>query len=131
MPKILYVEDNFQNYRLVMRMLTLEGQDFEVFQALDGATALRLVAELRPDLILMDINLPDIDGAEVTRRLRADSDLGRIPIVAITANAMVGDREQYLAAGCDDYLRKPFSRDDLRRIVLRFCNGSSTQEPGH
>ncbi len=132
MPKILYVEDNFQNYRLVMRMLSLDSEDNEVIQAEDGQTALKMVPEMRPDLILMDINLPDIDGVEVTRRLRQDETLKDIPIVALTANAMVGDQERYLEAGCDDYVRKPINREDLRRVIERYCqngahgaNGSS------
>lgn len=124
MTTILYVEDNFQNYRLVMRMLTLDSKDYQVIQAEDGSAALRLAAEVNPTLILMDINLPDVDGVEVTRRLREDEKLKSIPIVALTANAMVGDRERFLEAGCDDYVRKPISREDLRRVVARFCNGS-------
>jgi CheY-like chemotaxis protein len=130
MPRILYVEDNFQNYRLVMRMLSLDGKNFEVVQAPDGAAALRLAAEMRPDIILMDINLPDMDGTEVTRRLKQDEALKAIPIVAITANAMVGDRERYLGAGCDDYIRKPFSRDELRETVGRLCGADSGNGSG-
>ena len=121
MPKILYVEDNYQNYRLVMRMLTLEDKNYEVTNAPNGQTALQLASELQPDLILMDINLPDIDGTEVTRRLKSDEGLRRIPVVALTANAMVGDRERYLDSGCDGYLRKPISRDELRQTVQTFC----------
>jgi two-component system, cell cycle response regulator DivK len=121
MKKILYVEDNFQNYRLVMRMLTLDDKDFEVLNAPDGASALRLASEEMPDLILMDINLPDMDGTEVTRRLKADAVLQNIPVIALTANAMVGDRERYLESGCDGYLRKPISRDELRETIAAFC----------
>lgn len=126
MPKILYVEDNFQNYRLVMRMLKLEKTDhYDVAQAPDGKSALSMAAEWIPDLILMDINLPDIDGMEVTRRLKADPALGHIPVVALTANAMVGDRERFLSAGCDAYLRKPISRDELRDVIGEFLEHNS------
>jgi two-component system, cell cycle response regulator DivK len=121
MAKILYVEDNFQNFRLVMRMLSLEDRSFEVTQAPDGETALRLVGELKPDLILMDINLPDIDGTEVTRRIKATEEFHNIPIVALTANAMVGDQERFMESGCDGYLRKPISRDELRQAVNTYC----------
>jgi two-component system cell cycle response regulator DivK len=123
MSRILYVEDNFQNYRLVMRMLAAEkDQTYEICQAPDGESALRMVGEFQPDLILMDINLPDIDGMEVTRRIRADERLSRIPIIALTANAMVGDRERYMAGGCDGYLRKPFSRAELREVLDQFLH---------
>lgn len=120
MPRILYVEDNFQNFRLVKRMLMHEPVDYDITQAEDGATALQIVEELMPDLILMDINLPDIDGAEVTRRIKDTAALKDIPVIALTANAMVGDRERYLGAGCDGYLRKPVSRDDLRTALKEF-----------
>ncbi len=124
MGKIMYVEDNFQNYRLVMRMVQSEnGGSHEVFRAEDGAAALKLIHEIKPDLILMDINLPDIDGVEVTRRIKADPDLQGIPVVALTANAMVGDRERYLEAGCDGYLRKPISRADLRDVLSQYLGG--------
>ncbi len=122
--KILYIEDNFQNYRLVMRMLTMDNQGDEIVQAEDGLTGLRLAEEMHPDLILMDINLPDIDGTEVTRQLKAHEDLKHIPVIALTANAMVGDREHYLSSGCDGYLRKPISRDDLRSALSRYRNGT-------
>ena len=118
--RILYVEDNYQNFRLVMRMLQRENGEYEIIQAEDGLTGLKLAREIEPDLILMDINLPDIDGAEATRRLKADEDLGRIPVIALTANAMVGDQERYLDAGCDGYLRKPLSRADLRAVLTEF-----------
>lgn len=123
MAHILYVEDNYHNYRLVMRMLSLEKErEYEVTQAADGTTGLQLATSLKPDLILMDINLPDIDGAAVTSKIKADPGLQHIPVIALTANAMVGDRERFLDAGCDGYLQKPISRDELREIVNRFLN---------
>ena len=123
MSKILYVEDNFQNFRLVMRMLMLEKKEHEIVQAATGLDGLRMAAELKPDLILMDINLPDIDGVECTRRLKEDPKLQHIPVVALTANAMVGDKEHYLEAGCDGYLRKPLNRADLQNVISSFLDG--------
>jgi len=117
MARILYVEDNFQNYRLVMRILGAEDRGYEVFQASDGESGLRMAAEVIPDLIFMDINLPDISGDEVTRRLKANPTLQHIPVIALTANAMVGDKERFLEAGCDGYLHKPFSRAELRQVL--------------
>ncbi len=123
MAHILYIEDNYQNYRLVMRMLSLDKErKFEITQAADGATGLQLAESIQPDLILMDINLPDIDGAAVTSKLKANPSLKEIPVIALTANAMVGDRERFLEAGCDGYLRKPISRDELREVMNKFLN---------
>jgi CheY-like chemotaxis protein len=116
--RILYVEDNYQNYRLVMRMLGPRG--FEVIGAEDGLTGLEMAREEHPDLILMDINLPGVDGLEVTRRLKADKGTASIPIVALTAKAMRGDREHGLAAGCDGYLQKPISTAALLDVINRF-----------
>lgn len=117
--KVLYVEDNFQNFRLVMRMLARSGE-YELTQAPDGTQALEMIGDLNPDVVLMDINLPDIDGMEVTRRIKANPDLRNIPVIALTANAMVGDREKFLEAGCDDYLRKPISRDELKTTLVKY-----------
>jgi two-component system cell cycle response regulator DivK len=130
--KILYVEDNFQNFRLVLRMLQREDKEYEVIRAENGLSGIKLAREIKPDLILMDINLPDIDGAEAARRLKADEHLSHIPVVALTANAMVGDRERYLEAGCNGYLRKPLSRADLRAVLAEFLstNGHSPASPG-
>ncbi len=130
MSRILYVEDNFQNYRLVMRMLQAEQNGYEISRAEDGTSALKLAAEIRPDLILMDINLPDIDGLEVTRRIKANPDLKDIPVVALTANAMVGDRERYLAGGCDGYLGKPIARAELRAALQKFLSGDDNRRAG-
>jgi two-component system cell cycle response regulator DivK len=109
--RILCVEDNPQNMRLVRKILKHEG--YEVLEAEDGATGLALSEAEKPDLILMDINLPDIDGLEVTRLIKAQAALAHIPIIALTANAMYGDEERCLAAGCDGYIAKPVSKDKL------------------
>lgn len=118
--RILYVEDNPQNMRLVRKMLTVGGYD--MLEATDGYTGVRLALEEKPDLILMDINLPDIDGIEATKRIRQASETAKIPIVALTANAMHGDREMLLNSGCDGYLAKPVTRNELLNTVSYFLN---------
>jgi len=139
MAKILYVEDNFQDYRLVMRMWNAADKGYVVERAEDGTSALARVEEVKPDLIFMDINLPDVDGMEVTRQLKKKPEYAAIPVIALTANAMVGDREKYLSEGCDDYLRKPISRTDLRAVLDRYLphgkeaarsNGNGTGKNG-
>lgn len=101
--------------RLVRKILSHAGH--EVIGAGDGLTGIKTAVSEMPDLILMDVNLPDIDGLEATARLRALPGVGLIPIIALTANAMVGDREKALAAGCDDYLPKPVGRSQLLAAV--------------
>jgi two-component system cell cycle response regulator DivK len=118
--QILYVEDNPQNMRLVRKMLTSAG--YQVIEAFDGFSGLQAVAEERPSLILLDINLPDIDGLEVTARIKSDPELALIPIVALTANAMHGDRERCLSAGCDGYIPKPITKNELLTTVAHFLN---------
>ena len=113
--RILYVEDNYQNMRLVRKILNHAG--YEMLEAEDGLTALEVVASQSMDLILLDINLPDIDGLEVLARIREKQEFQALPIIALTANAMVGDREKMLAAGCSDYLPKPISRQELLDMV--------------
>lgn len=110
-PTILYVEDDFQNRVLVRRVLEASG--FSVAEAENGTKGLQVAQELVPDLILMDINLPEIDGYEVTSRLKQIEALADVPIVAMTANVMKGDREKTLAAGCDGYIQKPIDVDLL------------------
>ncbi len=116
--KILCIEDNPQNMRLVRKMLSAGG--YTIIEASDGFTGLRVAAEELPDLILMDINLPDIDGMEATQRLKQNATLAHIPVIALTANAMPGDRERFLEAGCDGYLSKPITRSELISLVEQF-----------
>lgn len=118
MYRILYIEDNPQNMRLVRKMLSLGG--YEMLEASNGTTGLEVAFNERPDLILMDINLPDIDGMEVTARIKADPSMHHIPIVALTANAMYGDRERFTAAGCDGYLAKPVTKNELLTTIAQF-----------
>ncbi|MBN2043661.1 MAG: response regulator [Anaerolineales bacterium] len=108
---ILYVEDNFENRILVMRILSAEG--YSVTFAENGTEALNAVNNSEFDLILMDINLPDIDGYTLTSMIRKNANLANIPIVALTANVMKGDREKSLEAGCDGYIQKPLDVDAL------------------
>ena len=112
MAKILLVEDNEMNRDMLSRRLQRKG--FEVIVALDGAQGLELARSGRPDLILMDMSLPALDGWEVTRQLKAAPDTRPIPIIALTAHAMAGDREKAIEAGCDDYDTKPV---ELARLL--------------
>ena len=116
--KILYIEDNPGNRTLVQRILLVE--DYDVFEAEDGPTGIEIALREKPDLILMDMNLPDIDGYELARRMRAIPELAHIPIIAMTANVMQGDREKTLAAGCSGYIPKPIDVDELPNQVARF-----------
>jgi CheY-like chemotaxis protein len=105
MPKILVVEDNELNRDMLTRRLARKG--FDAVVAVDGEQGVQLAAREKPDLILMDMSLPVIDGWEATRRIKASPETSRIPIIALTAHAMTGDRERALQAGCDDYDTKP------------------------
>src|SRR5262245_41746355 len=112
MAKILLVEDNEMNRDMLSRRL--ERKNYEVVIAVDGAEGVSKAQSESPDLILMDISLPVIDGREATRRLKAASETRSIPIIALTAHAMAGDRDTALEAGCDDYETKPI---DLPRLI--------------
>ena len=105
MAKILLVEDNEMNRDMLSRRLVRKG--FEVLLAVDGAQGLEMAQSSRPDLILLDMSLPVIDGWEAARRLKAAAQTAAIPIIALTAHALSGDREKALEAGCDDYDSKP------------------------
>ncbi len=116
MPKqILYIEDNFHNRVLVKRVL--EAENYQVIEAEGGVSGIAKAEDMQPDLILIDINLPDIDGYEVTRQLRQMPHIAKIPILAMTANVMKGDREKSLEAGCDGYIRKPIDIDLLPQQI--------------
>jgi len=105
--RVLLVEDNLHNRRIFSGVLTHYG--FEVAEAVDGAQAVEMAAGDPPDLILMDLSLPVMDGWEATRRIKDNPKLANIPIIALTAHAMSGDRDRALEAGCDGYLSKPIS----------------------
>jgi CheY-like chemotaxis protein len=115
MSTLLLVEDNKPNRRMVKRKLSTNG--FEVIEAGDGKEALERVREDRPDLVLMDLSLPRMDGWEVTSRINNDEEISNIPVVALTAHAQPADRESALEAGCRDYLSKPVDFDELFSTV--------------
>ena len=117
---ILYVEYNFENKLFVRRVI--ESMGHEMAEAETGYQSLEIAAERTPDLILMDINIPGMDGLETTVKFKQDPTLAHIPIIALTANAMKGDKERCLAAGCDGYLQKPIGVSDLRRTVQEYTN---------
>ena len=118
--QILVVEDNDKNMKLFRDVLVATG--YRTVEATTGAEAVELAAEHRPDLVLMDIQLPDIDGVEALSRLRADERTASIPVLALTAQAMHGDRERFLAAGFDGYLSKPVDVVELIKVVQEHCD---------
>jgi two-component system, cell cycle response regulator DivK len=125
MPKILLIEDNEMNRDMLSRRLIRRG--YEVVLATNGQEGLALARSGCPDLILMDLNLPTLDGWETTRRIKSSASTAAIPIIALTAHAMAGDKEQALAAGCDDYETKPIEFERLlEKIALQLEHGRKT-----
>ena len=119
MPKkVMIVEDNELNMKLFRDLIEASG--YETVRTRNGLEALDLARQHRPDLILMDIQLPEVSGLEVTKRLKDDQELRRIPVVAVTAFAMKGDEERILAGGCEAYLSKPISVGKFIETVRRF-----------
>lgn len=112
---VLYIEDNPHNRRLVRR--TLERRGYSVVEAVDGPSGLEMAQDLVPPLVLLDIGLPGMDGIEVVTHIKSDEKLREIPVIALTASAMRGDREKFLEAGCDDYLSKPIDVFELLNKV--------------
>ncbi len=117
---ILYVEDNPDNRMLIRRILLSE--DYGLLEAQNAAQALEVLENSHPDLILMDINMPDMDGYTLTSRIKTMPGFERVPIIALTANVMRGDKEKTLEAGCDGYIQKPIDVDHLVREVERFLS---------
>ncbi len=119
MPKkILLVEDNEMNLDMLSRRLQRRG--YEILVAKDGAQGISMAREKHPDLVLMDMSLPVMDGWEATRNLKADPETRAIPVIALTAHAITGDREKALAAGCDEYESKPVKFPDLLAKIKTF-----------
>jgi two-component system cell cycle response regulator DivK len=116
--RILVVEDQDDNRRIIRDLLTSAG--YELIEAEDGEAGVRLAASERPDLILMDIQLPLLDGYEATRRIKADPKLRPIPIIVVTSYALSGDDQKAIAAGCDAYVAKPFSPRELLATIRSF-----------
>ncbi len=123
MAKIRLVEDNELNRDMLERRLLRKG--FQVILAANGEESIAKAAQDSPDLILMDLSLPGIDGWEATRRIKADNETAVIPIIALTAHAMTGDREKALAAGCDDYDSKPVELERLLGKIQRLLPQAS------
>ena len=121
MKRVLIVEDVELNRDLLVQLLE---EDYEILTAADGAAGIEMAAREHPDLILMDLSLPIIDGWEATRRIKADARLRGIPIIALTAHAMMGDEDKARASGCDDYLSKPINEDLLFEKLRRFLGDS-------
>lgn len=123
--KILYIEDNPDNMRLIQKVL--EARGYKVYGAANGLEGVSMTEDLRPDLILIDINLPDIDGYEVARRIRTsrDTKLQSVTMIAVTANALAGDAEKALEAGCDAYLPKPVNVRELSARVDSYLSRDS------
>jgi|SRR5688572_24582223 two-component system cell cycle response regulator DivK len=115
---ILYIEDNADNRTLVRRILN--AAEYECAEATNARDALMLLETVRPNLILMDINMPDMDGYTLTAKIKSMPEFERIPILAITANVMRGDREKSLEAGCDGYIQKPLDVDQLVNEIEKF-----------
>lgn len=124
MPRVLLVEDNELNRDMLSRRLT--RRDFEIVVAEDGIEGVRQATDAKPDLILLDMSLPGLDGWEVARRLKADPGTSAIPIIALTAHAMAGDRERALQAGCDDYDTKPIELPRLLDKIASLLEATSS-----
>ncbi len=120
--RILYIEDDFSNRLLIRRVLTAEGYDLT--EADNAMVGIDMAISDPPDLILMDINMPELDGFTATQRLRDVETLKNIPIVALTANVMQGDKEKTLKAGCDGYIQKPVDIDKLPDEIRRYLEKS-------
>ena len=117
---ILYVEDNPDNRLLVRRVLLSE--DYSLLEATDAMDALNVLKTARPDLILMEINMPDMDGYTLTAKIKSLPGFERVPILAVTANVMRGDKEKTLEAGCDGYIQKPLDIEQLTREIEKFLS---------
>jgi CheY-like chemotaxis protein len=127
MPTILLVEDNEMNRDMLSRRLQRRG--YSVVMAEDGAEGMHLAHTLLPDLILMDMSLPKVDGWDATRQLKSAADTQHIPIIALTAHAMAGDREKALSVGCDDYDTKPIDFAQLVEKIELLLTPNTLQRP--
>lgn len=120
MPRVLYIEDHPDNRMLVKRILMASDFDFEVLEADNAFTGIELARKNRPDIILMDMSMPEMDGLEATSRIRNIPELKNTVIVALTANAMEKDEQRALKAGCDGYIRKPIDVDKLPDEIISY-----------
>jgi len=120
-PRILVVEDNPDNRTLITDLLI--ALNFQVLEATDGVQGVEMALQEKPDLILMDLSLPQKDGWEATREIKANSEVAHIPVIALTAHAMLGDRERALEAGCNDYITKPINVMELTSKLKTYITG--------
>lgn len=125
MPRVLYIEDNGDNRTLVRRILMASDYEFVVQEADSARKGIELALAEPPDLILMDLSMPDMDGLTATRVIRGTEALSQIPIVALTANAMESDRDRSLEAGCDGFIKKPIDVDKFPDEVITFLRSSN------
>jgi CheY-like chemotaxis protein len=126
--KVLVIEDNEQNLYLITFLLNYHGYD--VIQARDGLTAIQVAMETKPDLILLDIQLPEMDGYTVASRFRSESAFADVPIIAVTSYAMVGDRERSIEAGCTGYIEKPIDPDTFIPELEKYLSISRKDTDG-
>lgn len=126
---ILHIEDNFENRILIRRLLQFSG--YEVLEAENAYEALEILQTSTPDMILMDINMPDIDGYSLTRQLKSNIKFRNVPIIAITANVMKGDREKSLLAGCDGFIAKPINVDTFIDQIEVYLQKHSIRNQGY
>jgi two-component system cell cycle response regulator DivK len=120
MPRVLYIEDNHDNRNLVRRILMASDFDFFVTEADTARKGIEIALSEPPDLILMDLSMPDMDGLTATRRIRSIPELSAVPIIALTANAMDSDRDRSLEAGCDGYIKKPIDVDKFPDEIINY-----------
>jgi len=122
LKRVLCIEDNKTNMLLVSRIVEADG--YELVRAEDGPTALKLLEDMVPDIILLDVNIPGIHGLDLARMIKEDARLAQVPLIATTANVLVGDKERCLEAGCDEYLPKPLDIRQLRQVMRDYVNGN-------
>lgn len=131
MPRVLYIEDNADNRMLVRRVLMASDFDFVVQEADNALKGIEMAVAERPDIILMDLSMPEMDGLTATQRIRAMPELHDVPIVALTANAMDKDRDRSLSAGCDGYIRKPIDVDRLPDDIMNYIRRNNERGAKH
>jgi two-component system, cell cycle response regulator DivK len=124
--KVLIADDDWDNRMIVKEILEISG--FEVLEAKDGAEAIDMVAKEHPDLLLLDLSMPKINGWEVAKRLREKDDYAKMPIVAFTAHAIIGDELRAKGSGCDDYLSKPCAPQDVLKKIEKWLNQESPHD---
>jgi two-component system, cell cycle response regulator DivK len=125
-PTVLYVEDNEYNRKIVRHLLSRTG--YRLVEAADGEAALRMISDARPDLVLMDVQLPKMSGLDATRALRGDPATARIPIIVVTSFALSGDDRRAMEAGATAYLAKPYSPRELLALIQKHLPGTKSQE---